>query len=347
MSSFLTLNKKSGSKTHVGGGASRIRNLNQDRSLDYTLPNGISVYAVFDGHGKDGHTIAENAKMMTSNFLLENIEILQTNPKEILMSLFEKLHVSAPAFGGGTTATICVVIEDHLHVVNVGDSAAYLISPTGDLSNDLYISHEDITGKPINYVESPFFMQITDDHSPEDIFEFNLTEQKNKDLCNRKKIYHAYDTQSRNVSEELLIFTPFIITKDKDSRYLKNINNQFATIIRNDFQRLAYTRSIGDKGIDIERSPTYSCIKLIPGICLIIASDGVWDNTRVLLNNVLEEDTNGFNIVEFILSQLSGSEVDPQKIAELVIQENEKYALLNFGSFRDNATCVLCYFNYF
>ena len=327
---------KFASATHVGGGASRKRDLNQDKSLIAVLPDGTLIYAVFDGHGVNGHTIAENALKMTFTYLSENIENLKMNPKETLFNLFKELHSSTPSFGGGTSATIAVVIENVLHIVNVGDSTAYLISPNGNLSTDLYVDHEDISGKPINEVQSPFFMQITNDHSPEDLHEFHLTQMRNNDLPHMKKIEHVFDAKPNLRVERFPIFKPVILpTKISEVIYIKNISGDFATLVQNNREcALAFTRSLGDKSIDLERSPTYSAIKLIPGVCLIMASDGLWDNTVV-------EGIRGFNFVEFIIQQLSSPEPDAEKIAQSIIAENEKHALNNFGSSRDNVVCVI------
>ena len=334
MSSFQTI--QSASATHVGGGASGKPLLNQDRSLCVTLQGGIPLYAVLDGHGINGHIIAENASKMTVDYLSENIEKLRTHPKETLMNVIKELHSLSPSTGGGTSATLAVIIEDILHIVNVGDSTAYLVSPNGNLSTDLYIDHEDISGKPVNEVESPFCMQITNDHSPGDFYEFHLSLIRNEGLPSVKQVEHVFDTQPKSDVPRVRIFKPFVFPKEISKfLYKKNVSGDFATLVQNqNGTRLAYTRSIGDKGLDLERSPTYSEIMLIPGMCLIMASDGLWDNTIV-------EGKCGFNFVEFILEQLSSPDPDAEKLTQSIIDENEKHALRNFSRSRDNVVCVI------
>ena len=336
MSAFKGI--KSASSTHVGGGASGQPLLNQDKSLCVTLPEGIVLYAVFDGHGKNGHIIAENASKMTLDYLSENIENLRTHPKETLNNLIKELHSSSPPLGGGTSATIAVIIEDIIHIVNVGDSTAYLVSPLGDLSTDLYIDHQDISGKPVNEVESPSCMQITNDHSPNDLCEFQLSLIRNENLSDVKKIEHVFDTHSKSGVLKPPIFKPLVLSpKINKNLYYKNVSGDLATLVQNkDRARLAYTRSIGDQGLDLERSPTYSAIRLIPGMCLIMASDGLWDNTVVEGGGA-----NKFNFVEFIIQHLSSPEPDAGKLAQSIIDENENYALRNFGRSRDNVVCVI------
>ena len=124
---------KTFSMTHIG----RRREMNQDYM--YTSENAVgklpNLFLVADGMG--GHKAGEYASRFTVEKIVETIEKSgQTEPvaamKEAVEAanrgLLEEAARDTAKAGMGTTVVAATVVEDHLHVANVGDSRLYLIN---------------------------------------------------------------------------------------------------------------------------------------------------------------------------------------------------------------------------
>lgn len=109
---------------------------NQDSFLLFTIEDILSIYGVFDGHGKKGHDVSDFVKEVLPKLLLMHPELL-SNPQQALETAFEQtqqLVIKAnkdgyiDAMRSGCTASI--VLHNHkkseLYVAHVGDSRVVL-----------------------------------------------------------------------------------------------------------------------------------------------------------------------------------------------------------------------------
>lgn len=116
------------------------------KGLKYDLPNqddffviqdnSFCVYGVFDGHGPEGHIVADFVQRMLPEFLMSEPN-LQSSPKAALTLAFKKVQMAICASHtrgqinaeeSGTTATIVLQLNDKLFVAYVGDSKAVLLT---------------------------------------------------------------------------------------------------------------------------------------------------------------------------------------------------------------------------
>jgi len=115
---------------------------NQDVSLFFEV-SWISVYGVFDGHGRQGHVVSNFVADRMRELLVQDVQGLSTDPKTSLRRAFAKVQsilvsdMSDVAWVSGTTAT--VVVHDRasrsLVIASCGDSGccmgSFLTNPCG------------------------------------------------------------------------------------------------------------------------------------------------------------------------------------------------------------------------
>eukprot|EP00752_Nemacystus_decipiens_P005815 g5260.t1 len=170
----------------------------------------------------------------------------------------------------------------------------------------------------------------------------------------------VYDSPSGNKVKCSPVFdvdmkgTPRVTNK---GRYYKNVRKEWASLVATPatarFQdALAFTRSIGDFHLQtygVSHVPDVQSLDLqqlfhreqggnVPDqmlVCLVAASDGVWDN--------------------WVFGDVSAFFLDPARTAEVMetnsaegvteafMRENARKASANFGTQADNSTCVACY----
>eukprot|EP00903_Cladosiphon_okamuranus_P014142 g13143.t1 len=170
----------------------------------------------------------------------------------------------------------------------------------------------------------------------------------------------VYDSPSSNKLKCSPVFdvdvkgTPRVTNK---GRYYKNVRKEWASLVATPtsarFQdALAFTRSIGDFHLQtygVSHVPDVMSLDLqqlfhrdqggdIPEqmlVCLVTASDGVWDNWMY------------GDVSAFFLDPARTAEVietnSAEGVTEAFMQENARKANANFGSQADNSTCVACY----
>jgi serine/threonine protein phosphatase PrpC len=113
------------------GGASNVGEihleLNQPNQDNFLLNDNNRLYAVFDGHGENGHDI--------SSFLKNNLEVIfskalhpSTSIVESLRSTFRSLDEtickSTKSESSGSTCAVAYVADDALYIAGVGDCTA-------------------------------------------------------------------------------------------------------------------------------------------------------------------------------------------------------------------------------
>mmetsp|Transcript_39460 Transcript_39460/g.102863 ORF Transcript_39460/g.102863 Transcript_39460/m.102863 type:complete len:366 (-) Transcript_39460:264-1361(-) len=111
---------------------SRYAHTNQDSWSVHRVSGHLSVYGVYDGHGRRGHEVSEAAKASLPADLLKQGDVSIRQAPALMRAAFERAQerVGKEGFSqrSGTTAT--VVLHDHrqdwLMVAHVGDSGAVL-----------------------------------------------------------------------------------------------------------------------------------------------------------------------------------------------------------------------------
>jgi len=130
---------------------------NQDDFCVYRSDD-TGIYAVFDGHGPDGHEVSGYVRTNLPRLVLESPDY-EDNPAAALSSAFVQCHARCTKAGvfdtqrSGTTATMVLQRKDDLYVAHVGDSRAILARRR---------SSRGLVGKDVFYAED-----LTEDHKPE------------------------------------------------------------------------------------------------------------------------------------------------------------------------------------
>jgi serine/threonine protein phosphatase PrpC len=341
-----------GQETDIGGSRT-----NQDESfvlIDPTID--LVVNCILDGHGSDfGEHIAKGTKEFMINKINIEKDKLLDNPQEYLSSLFleanenckqilmdilskspiqfkeedgliySRKHNTLPwsKVRGGTTCTMVVIIKNKLFTANVGDSKSLLCSHVNsvqELSTDQSLEKFE-EFKRINDCGG---LAVYDNQSCE------------KNLCS--SIY------SKNEYDEFI--------KTANGHYYKNVSKEWATLVSSPSgdDALAMSRSLGDlslKRYGVIPNPDINCIDLDEifnnleksTVCVVTASDGLWDNW-------IDDHVGKFVMDPSCLKAIVEKPQDgAQRVAKSLMARNDDFARKNFGSGRDNATCIVMYIN--
>jgi hypothetical protein len=141
--------------------------------------------------------------------------------------------------------------------------------------------------------------------------------------------------------------------------YYKNVRKEWASLVSTPpyarFQdALAFTRSLGDLHLHtygVTHLPEIQKVQLRPlferlrarssaeadqQLCIVLCSDGVWDNW-------LYEDVTKFVMDSSCLGAVTGSSDGGRRVAMSFMQRNMLFARRNFGAQADNATALVMY----
>ena len=266
---------------------------------------------------------------------------------------------------GGATMTICILIKEtlKLYIANVGDSDAMLCS------NEKILSTEDInqeteletpTIKNENQHQNSNNILLTANHSLSNVDEYKR--MRNFACCdensNSAKLNVVYDDAflqnkaSCKKAFDTSTSTPVLMNGAQNNGYYKNVRKEYAMYGLTSTKRLAFTRTLGDFEMypyGISNVPNISSIELEPiferclktsdknkTLCLVVSSDGVWDNWEykdvqefVMYPNCLEAVHNDNNGVDRVINSF--------------MERNRLTGIKNFGNTRDNATTTMLY----
>jgi serine/threonine protein phosphatase PrpC len=112
------------------------------------------LLCLLDGHGPDGHTIADTAVLDVSVSLSKELNKAMTavvdNTQlhrlmtQILIKTFHKVdrHIQDSATSGATM-TVALKLGDHLHIANVGDSQTFVVAYKDEAVEILYATRPD------------------------------------------------------------------------------------------------------------------------------------------------------------------------------------------------------------
>ncbi|KAL2918677.1 hypothetical protein HK105_201511 [Polyrhizophydium stewartii] len=138
-----------GSTSELGG-----RERQQDELLvkldAFTAPCGTPahLFAVFDGHGSEGHKAAAAVKKHTLATVVAQKNKLLADPAQAFKDIYNQIHEellddsSIDAYMSGTTAVIVLLVGDKLHVSHVGDSRLVVVSEENGVYSGLQVTRD-------------------------------------------------------------------------------------------------------------------------------------------------------------------------------------------------------------
>ncbi|KAI9297084.1 protein serine/threonine phosphatase 2C [Neoconidiobolus thromboides FSU 785] len=120
------------------GQATSLIGNRESQQDDYLIDNNVfgdksyALYAVFDGHGKDGAKASKGAKKRLKELISRRKEAFIKDPRTTLHNLFQDIgelleeDVQMDLYMSGTTAVVVVLNEIEIWVANLGDCRAIL-----------------------------------------------------------------------------------------------------------------------------------------------------------------------------------------------------------------------------
>jgi serine/threonine protein phosphatase PrpC len=118
---------------------------NQDSFLVLRVEGHVSMYGVFDGHGRQGHDVSNFVKDFLPKLIVQDEAFRKNDFEKALLNGFQRTQElieqetnakKIDASASGTTCTIVIHKGNKLWVANVGDSRCVLASPcpiTGEM----------------------------------------------------------------------------------------------------------------------------------------------------------------------------------------------------------------------
>jgi serine/threonine protein phosphatase PrpC len=299
------------------------------------------------------------------DFLEKCFELFHNNIKTV----FEE-HTMSSVFSnnktGGTTLSMVVIVKTKMFIANVADSSVLLCTkPSLSVLNRSLIKYERDCASSDILLQSAFTgelsssaLELTCTHSPDSLREFDRLRKKNPSKKNPQfpELLCLYDNQGLVKQECKPIFTisaeSGIPIKENNGVYHKNVAKEWATIVADPISGyIAFTRSLGDfhfNDLGVSEKPEIQSIDLNEvaqclseedrQICIVAATDGVWDNW-----------TND-HICKFVMdpSCLNAIATQPDigalRVAKSLIRRNSTFAKRHFGENNtDNATVIVAY----
>jgi serine/threonine protein phosphatase PrpC len=277
---------------------------------------------------------------------------------------------------GGTSCSVVALVGQSMFTANVGDSSCILSSEHPVFNErhlkflgDAAQPHKSVSTLAGTLPSDPNLntMMVTGDHSPESLDEYNRFKAFRADSADSMKpsLRVVYDAQSSDKNRCPPIFeldekgTLFVTNKGK---YYKNVRREWASLVSAPasakfMDALAFTRSLGDLHLqtygvthlpevhsvdlesifnEIQNSAGSSSSDQDTTICVVLASDGVWDNW-------IYEDVTKFVMYSSCLDAVKSEEAGATRVAESFINRNAIYSKNNFGDSADNATAIVLY----
>ena len=280
----------------------------------------------------------------------------------IIKGLFNDIW--QPLVNGGATMTVLILIKKtlKLYIANVGDSDAMLCSSKQIFKQDdlkCETGLKDGLEEGIKGLEEGLknYLILTANHSPTNIDEY--VRMRSTAACptnpNKALIDVIYDKQG--VASYFPIYDtsepiPKLLECPLGGGYHKNVRKEFATYVRTkENRKLAFTRTMGDFEMapyGIISEPSISSIDLSDildryedtdlnhVLCLLVSSDGVWDNWEY---KTAQEFLMFGNCLEAVGKTDDGS----QQVLNSFMKRNKLFATQNFGNSADNATSAILY----
>ena len=267
-----------------------------------------------------------------------------------------------PLVNGGATMTVLILIKKtlKLYIANVGDSDAMLCSSKqifrqDDLKCESGLELEKKLEDGLKEEGLKNYLMLTANHSPTNIDEY--VRMRSTAACptnpNKALIDVIYDKQGvdsycpiYDTSEPI----PKLLECPLGGGYHKNVRKEFATYVRTkENRKLSFTRTMGDFEMapyGIISEPSISSIDLSdildrdtdlnPVLCLLVSSDGVWDNWEY-------QTAQEFLMFDNCLEAVGKTDDGSQQVLNSFMKRNKLFATQNFGNSADNATSAILY----
>jgi serine/threonine protein phosphatase PrpC len=252
------------------------------------------------------------------------------------------------------------------------DLSDTLLSPLGDAAYpDRKLPDSTPRDSPTSVSETS--LVITAEHSPESVDEFHRLHKFYRDELDptRPALKIVYDAQQSEKHRCPSVFefdqngAPLVTNRGK---YYKNVRREWASLVATPttarFQdALAFTRSMGDLHLhiygvthlpEVHELDVYGLLRLqteahkqkqsesathaldSPLVCVVLASDGVWDNW-------LYSDVSKFVMDSSCINAVRSSGDGAIRVAESFMKRNTLFSKRNFGAQADNATGICLY----
>jgi serine/threonine protein phosphatase PrpC len=265
---------------------------------------------------------------------------------------------------GGATQSMVLIVKDKMYIANVGDSDVVMCSSRPILKNEIIHYEVDTNGllkeekdeEDEDATLQSYTLKLTCDHSPENECEYKRMRKQAPSVTkpNEAKMLFVYDDNAVNLKfnckQIFDVSQDGVLTKCPSRvTYYKNIRKESSTYIVSPTENhsLAFTRSIGDFALcecGLTCKPEIQSVDLnqvfnedASTVCVIVASDGVWDNWEY-------DKVGEFVMYPNCLEQLTKvPETGAQNVTNSFMARNDYYAKQHFGGSGDNATAVLMY----
>lgn len=425
MASDLLLRWQVGTDTDIGGGRE-----NQDSCFIWeNVRERICVLCVLDGHGREvGKIAATAARSVLLEYFAAHYMELKTSPYECLVRAHEVAHAGIKAafrselehmdfevsetdegymlkrkmglqgrpwscVHGGSSCSICALVDGRLFIANVGDSTGTLCSlqPVLSRADVLPLGDSALTAgararDPPADTDRSNTIVLTAEHSPECPYEYiRLRDFRPRESDPRQPSLNVvYDTPAHEKVNCPQVFVldegglPMVTSKGS---YYKNVRKEWASLVATPpsarFQdALAFTRSLGDLHLHTYGVTHYPEVQMIdlrdvfaslasstnstmdqlsdgatdseqsskasgaattpPMVCVVLATDGVWDNWTY-------EDVTRFVMDVSCVDAVATGADGAHRVTHSFMQRNAFYSKRNFGNQADNATSICLY----
>jgi serine/threonine protein phosphatase PrpC len=251
---------------------------------------------------------------------------------------------------GGSMLSIAVLKNGVIYIANVGDCDGILCAKTPILQKtNIKYEKDAAQEKSIVYTDETLTdnIIITRDHSPDNVEEYKRIRSFAKD----PNLLFIYDEQEKEKPLCESIFEDGIdgpVARPDVQFYYKNVSKDKGTYITTPIDAqyrdaLASTRSIGDFNLNkygLSAKPEIQSVDLNHlvdnPICVVLCTDGVWDNW-------ITDHVQKFVMDPSCLNAIATKPDGAQKVVDSFMNRNEMFAKKYFGNNYDDASCIIMY----
>jgi serine/threonine protein phosphatase PrpC len=251
---------------------------------------------------------------------------------------------------GGSMLSIAVLKNGVIYIANVGDCDGILCAKTPILQKtNIKYEKDAAQEKSIVYTDETLTdnIIITRDHSPDNVEEYKRIRSFAKD----PNLLFIYDEQEKEKPLCESIFEDGVdgpVARPDVQFYYKNVSKDKATYITTPIDAqyrdaLASTRSIADFNLNkygLSAKPEIQSVDLNHlvdnPICVVLCTDGVWDNW-------ITDHVQKFVMDPSCLNAIATKPDGAQKVVDSFMNRNEMFAKKYFGNNYDDASCIIMY----
>jgi serine/threonine protein phosphatase PrpC len=251
---------------------------------------------------------------------------------------------------GGSMLSIAVLKNGVIYIANVGDCDGILCAKTPILQKtNIKYEKDAAQEKSIVYTDETLTdnIIITRDHSPDNVEEYKRIRSFAKD----PNLMFIYDELEKEKPLCESIFEDGVdgpVVRPDVQFYYKNVSKDKGTYITTPIDAqyrdaLASTRSIADFNLNkygLSAKPEIQSVDLNHlvdnPICVVLCTDGVWDNW-------ITDHVQKFVMDPSCLNAIATKPDGAQKVVDSFMNRNEMFAKKYFGNNYDDASCIIMY----